>query len=510
MARRGRRYDGEAKLNIKKVIAVIIVFLLIIAFIIGMKNLLSNGSNRLAKKIENVNYYTIYSGNKWGVVNSYGDIVVNPEYDEMIVIPDSAKDIFVCTYDVNYSTGEYKTKVINSKNKEIITGFDKIDPIINYDQDNNVCYEKDVFLVQKDGKYGLINYSGKEILACEYSSIKPIYGIENSLVYEKDGKFGLCDNLGNIIIEPNYKDIQRIGYDYKNGYIVVNDQEKSGVIGFDKEKILEEKYDEIKPISGENIYAVKENDKYIVINKDGEKIIENSFEDITEIDRNCIIAVQDGKYGAVDLNGQTKIDFEYDELKYTNNDNLIAKQNDKYGIISLEKEEKLPIDSKKITYVSSGDFVIAEYEENEQTISKIYNSNYEEKIQAEKLEINTLKGYIRSYYNNDYKYYNFKFEEKNASELFTSNNLFVSKKDGKYGFVDNNGKVVVDYIYDDATEQNSSGYAGIKKDGLWGAIDLEGNIAVEPKYDLSSNDKIDFIGKWHLCEDTNANYYIDN
>ena len=28
---------------------------------------------------------------------------------------------------------------------------------------------------------------------------------------------------------------------------------------------------------------------------------------------------------------------------------------------------------------------------------------------------------------------------------------------GKYGFVDKNGKVVVDYIYDDATEQNEYG-----------------------------------------------------
>ncbi len=49
--------------------------------------------------------------------------------------------------------------------------------------------------------------------------------------------------------------------------------------------------------------------------------------------------------------------------------------------------------------------------------------------------------------------------------IFTSNTLFASKKDGKYGFVDKNGKTVVDYIYDDVTSQNSYGYAGIKKDG---------------------------------------------
>lgn len=40
------------------------------------------------------------------------------------------------------------------------------------------------------------------------------------------------------------------------------------------------------------------------------------------------------------------------------------------------------------------------------------------------------------YLGDDYKYYNFKFEEKPASNLLTSNTLFLSKKDGKYGFVD--------------------------------------------------------------------------
>ena len=64
-------------------------------------------------------------------------------------------------------------------------------------------------------------------------------------------------------------------------------------------------------------------------------------------------------------------------------------------------------------------------------------------------------------------------------------------------------------IYDDATEQNSSGYAGIKKDGVWGSIDSKGKVVVEPEYNLDENAKIDFIGAWHLCEDENANYYLD-
>jgi len=29
------------------------------------------------------------------------------------------------------------------------------------------------------------------------------------------------------------------------------------------------------------------------------------------------------------------------------------------------------------------------------------------------------------------------------------------------------------------------------------------------KKHLDNNKKIDFVGAWHLCEDTNANYYLD-
>ena len=67
--------------------------------------------------------------------------------------------------------------------------------------------------------------------------------------------------------------------------------------------------------------------------------------------------------------------------------------------------------------------------------------------------------------------------------------------------------VVINYIYDDATEQNDSGYVAVKKDGKWGAINSKGETVVEPKYTLENNPIVDFIGTWHLAEDINAGYY---
>ena len=93
-------------------------------------------------------------------------------------------------------------------------------------------------------------------------------------------------------------------------------------------------------------------------------------------------------------------------------------------------------------------------------------------------ELNKEDGYIKLTIGEECKYYNFKFEEKTETEMFPSRTLFLSKQDGKYGYVDKNGKVVVDYIYDDAREQNQYGFAAVKKDGLWGSIDKNGKITV--------------------------------
>ena len=55
--------------------------------------------------------------------------------------------------------------------------------------------------------------------------------------------------------------------------------------------------------------------------------------------------------------------------------------------------------------------------------------------------------------------------------------------------------------------QNTYGYAGIKKDGKWGVVDRNGKVIQEPTYKLDDYLQIDFIGRWYLGKDLNMNYY---
>lgn len=231
---RGKRYE-EPKLNIKKVIAVIVAILVIIMFGIMINGILQKEKNTNTGSISSLSYFPIFKDNKWGVVDSNAKVVIEPSYHEMIIVPNNKHDIFLCTYDVNYETGEYKTKVLNSKNEMILTQYDKVEAISNQDVNNNLWYEE--FLkVQKNGKYGMIQLDGKEVLPAEYEKIEAVQGIKNAILVQKDGKYGVVDKDGKAMTDIAYTEIKALGKDNKSGYIVKNEQGKFGIIDFSKNK----------------------------------------------------------------------------------------------------------------------------------------------------------------------------------------------------------------------------------------------------------------------------------
>jgi len=501
---RGKRYE-EPKLNMKKVFAVIIAIIVVIMFIFIIKGLLTKGEEK--GKIASKDYFVAFKDNKWGVIDETGKTVIDPSYAEMIVIPNSKNDIFLCTYDVDYDNGTYKTKALNSKNEEILTEYTQIEALPNKDQNNNLWYENNVLKVQKDGKYGMINLAGKELLSCEYDEIVGLEDIKDTLKISKNGKYGIVDSEGKIMLEPKYNEVKALGKENKAGFIVKAENEKYGIVDFLGNVVLETKYDEIANVYGNDLYVVKQEGKQILIKKDGTEMLKEDSDQIIAIlknPENGVIYKKGNQYGVKKQTGETTIEASYDELKEAKSGILIAKKDGKYGVIDLEKNNKIEFKYTSISYNEKADLYIAE---DENFNNEIIDSNYQVKQTGILMDLDDEKGYLELRQNNETKYYNFKFEEKNAADIFTSNTLYLSKKDGKYGFVDKNGKVVVDYIYDDATKQNSYGYAGVKKDGKWGAIDNKGNLVQEPTYNLEDYLKVDFIGRWHLGRDLNMNYY---
>ena len=495
MSSKGRRYNryAEPKLNMKKVLGVIVAILVIIMVIVSIVNVIKNGEDK--KKVKSYSYYTVYENGKFGVINNEGETVINPEYTEIVLIPNKDVPIFICTYDLNDQDGTYKTKVINQKNEEIFKEYSKVEAIDNFDSKQNIWHEDDVLRVEKDGKYGLINFEGKEVLPCDYDEITALKGVTNNLLVKKDGKVGLVNEKGQTIVNTEYKDIKTLKEGYKNEYIIVNDNNQYGIISTTGTVIIEPKYEDVKYLNNSEMFAIKDAGVWKLINKDNQILIDGGYDNIIEAKGENVVVEKGGKYGVVTTKNEEKIPVEYEQIKYTFSIYYIAKTGGKYGIINLNNEQVKDFNYINMDYVEKGDFIQADVSDTE---TVIFDNNLSEKINGIVSEINQEKGYIKVYTNNEYKYYNFKFEEKKSSDILTSNNLFLSKKDGKYGYVNKEGKVIVDYIYEDGTEQNSCGFAAVKKDGVWGSINKVGAVELEPSVNLDSNIYTTFIGKWHL------------
>lgn len=505
MARRGKRYDGEPKLNIKKVFAVLIVIAVIVMCMVLIVKFATPNDESNSKTVAN-SYLAVYTQGKWGVINSRGEIVIEPTYNDMIVVPDPTKSVFIYQSNVNLETGTFDSKAIDNNSKNLFENYEKVEALQNIDSNNIISYDTNALKVSNGGKYGLINYEGNELLACEYDDITPLKGVKNSLVTLKDGKYGLVDNSGNVIIENNYTEITPLTNRYEDGYVVKDENGNYGLMNYNKKQVLECKYSKIENVTGNNLYAVTENGNKEIVGENGEVKLTYNYEEVLSINRENIIVKNNSMYGIINVNGETLIEPSYEDLKYITEENYIAKKDGKYGIISLLNETKVDFTYNNMIYMQDENFIQADREDG---LSDLMDTSFNIKVTGIISEINTSDGYLKVRVDNENKYFNLSLEEKDSKDILTSNTLFLDKKDGKYGFVDKNGIVIVDYIYDDATEQNDYGYAAVKSNGKWGAIDQNGRVVVSTSYDLAQNTVISFIGKWHLGPDLNANYYTD-
>lgn len=502
---RGRRYDNDSrKLNMKKVLATIIVIIGIIMIILSIKNLIS--SEDKTKDVSTLKtYLSVLENDKWGVIDNKGNVIIDLNYDEMVVIPDRNQDIFICTYNIDYNSETYSTKVINEKEEPILTEFNEVTALENTDG-INIWYEDNVLKFKKAGKYGLIDFEGKIIAEAEYDNIYSLSGIKDTLIIEKSGKKGLINNkTREIIINPEYTEIISISDNHENGYIVKNELNKYGLIANDKTKILEEKYDDIKRVTGNGYYVVVENGNAEVVDKLGNVVLDKGFDSIEEIQLDNFIIIKDGRYGVIDKDGKTVINPEYENLKFATSESFIAQKDGKVGILKKDGTTVIDHEYERISYIETADFFQAE-KENYKT--DIIDRNFK-KVLTDIIisELNTDIGYLRIRDNEFYKYYNFKFEEKTNKEILSTNTLFLIKENDKYGYENKNGERIVDCIYDDAKEQNEFGYCAVKKDGKWGSLKSDGTVVVSPSRDFDEYLYIDFVSEWNRYNDLRLNVY---
>ena len=427
---------------------------------------------------------------KYGLINLSEKKITKPIYD----------DIQALEYKEGMLTVKQNDKfgIININGDEIIKV--KYDGIQADQYSLNENHNKKAgFIVSiktNDGyKFGYINYKGKTLLETEYNEIARINYINDDesvyLVAFKNGQAGLFKNKSKVL-ENEYEDIQ---FDNINNLLILQRNGKQGVSDLDGKKIIQLEYDNII-ITGNSINAQK-GDEVTVFNSEGEKLKNSNFISVLETDnKNYFITIDKNEnYGVIDKDDNVIIDNKYTFIDYLFDNYFVAQNEQKIGIVDDKGKEVIKFDYDVLQKIEGTDLIQGIKNENIDLIDK----NMKKILTMKNAQIDIKENYIKIYNSEDRKYLQYDGKEVSNINVIKEAKLFAKKSNNKWGFVDKNGNIKIQYTYDMVTELNEYGYAGIKLNGKWGVINSEGKIIQEPIYDLQELEP-QFIGKYYKVD----------
>lgn len=402
---------------------------------------------------------------KFGAINIKGKIIIKPEYDQITVDNYyNAETMYKASGFVVKKKVEdsYKYGYINSNGKVLLdTQYTEISRI------NEIIDDKNIFLlVFKDGQAGIVK-NNKTILNYEYEDIS-YNAYNNMFVIQRNAKNGIADIKGKIIIQPEYDSIMFGGI-----YINAVKNNEITILDLQGNKIENDNIYAKLPTNNNNYYITIDKDEvYRVVDKEDNIKIDNNYTYIEHIKDEYFIVYKDGKNGIIDLSGKSIADLKYNSIfKIAGTEIIQANINNTNNITLLNDEMKI--------------------------VCNMNNASIEKE-----------DNYFKVFSNNDIKYFDNNGNEISYKQIEPNNKIYARKINEKWGFVNEENKLIINNEYDMVTEFNKYGFAGIKKDGKWGVINLKGEIIQEPTYSLKWESP-SFIGKYYKIKEWGQEYYTE-
>lgn len=212
----------------------------------------------------------------------------------------------------------------------------------NFNAQKALVYGLIVASRDSDGKFGVINTQGTEILSPRYNNIEFIESSKEFIVTNSSNKVGIAFITGNPKITVSWDEIKVL--DSSKGLYLVKSNNKYGVINSSESPVIHTEYDQIgvdtsqfpadniqnQYILENEIIPAKINGKWILLDTKGQKIIEDEYDDIGFINKNLkdstinnAVAIKDTGtvivrkgdiYGGVDVRGNELIQIRYESI----------------------------------------------------------------------------------------------------------------------------------------------------------------------------------------------------
>ena len=82
--------------------------------------------------------------------------------------------------------------------------------------------------------------------------------------------------------------------------------------------------------------------------------------------------------------------------------------------------------------------------------------------------------------------------------VYPNNNIYAYCEDGKWGYKNKDGKIIISPVYDLATDLDEFGFAGILLDEQWGVVNSKGEVIKQPTFNLEIYYLPTFVGEYLL------------
>ncbi|MEM6723578.1 MAG: WG repeat-containing protein, partial [Bacteroidota bacterium] len=333
--------------------------------------------------------------------------------------------------------------------------------------------------------WGLIDISGKEIIAPYYQSM---LDINDGLIPTKlDGKWGVLDLDENWVLEPQFKGM----ISFSEGLAgACNDQNQWGFIDRKGQVVIPYQWKNVKPFS-QGAAIVKRSwtgSSVNMIDKKGKLLLEKDVRDLQLLKKSKLYSVRDDEKNAkalFDSKGK-QISQWYKNFFYSKDGMLsVTGENYKRGVISISGKEIFPATNHSVHILEYGLLAIQETKESPWILydyegKKIRETDYDRFISF----VNKDRGVVIKDDNTiiiDREGKQIDFYPFKTNEAYQKDGFLVFKGLSGYYLYNEQAAFIKQLHYDEVGGMNN-GAAFVKEKGKLGIIDQDGTELIPLQY----------------------------
>ena len=373
-------------------------------------------SNPTEFRIQQLSAFKVSEVSSSFTINSVSTLA-NPVFAPSVLTSGNSSMPFAQTEKVNKSVLPEQVDLASYLNNNKSEQF--IDSVDLYKKSSEINQSVQIKLhpVDNGEKAGYVDGDGNIVVAYQFDFADVFYdGLAR--VCKKD-KWGFINEQGEIVVPLKYD----LAYSFHEVGARVKKKRLWGMVDRNGKILMPFKYIRIEHLSLDYYIALGQNYNWGIFDKAGSTLVECKYTEIgSKLQDGMIAVLYEGRYGFIDPHGNVQIPF----LKGVN-----------LNVNDFWKEGMFPVHKGKDPMKNNG-FID---KQGQVIIPCIYEM------------LHTI---------------GFHFNQ----------GLLRLKKDGRWGFVNNKGKVIIDFMYEDVQDFTDTGVSIVRKDGKWGAINVSGQTVI--------------------------------